>query len=285
MITTLNTRALNHHLFIYTVTSILCQLQKIENAKKTNILSLTEHKLEEIPDEVFHLTSLRTLDISKNKLQRLGNIGRLTELKTLNCDENSLHSGAIAPISKLAKLQSLSLGKNRLEDPANQSFPTLPSKIKTLKIHHNSFSSIPKQIVDPKLRLLEKLDLASNNLASIPAGISNLVALTELILDNNVIVSVPNELGEVKKLKALSLRNNYIQVKSTSFTDANPQPIPASVFEDTLLIDLNLHGNPMTNTQLNTFEGFDAFLERRKKKKTTALTGGALVSMSVCGLE
>mmetsp|Transcript_21300 Transcript_21300/g.35140 ORF Transcript_21300/g.35140 Transcript_21300/m.35140 type:complete len:274 (+) Transcript_21300:94-915(+) len=255
--------------------------QKIENAKKTNILSLTEHKLEEIPDEVFHLTSLRTLDISKNKLQRLGKIGKLTELKTLNCNDNSLHSGGIVPISKLAKLQSLSLGKNQLED-----FPTsLPPKIKTLKIHHNSFSSIPKQIFDPKLRLLEKLDLSSNNLASIPAEISNLVGLNELNLDNNVIVSIPNELGQAKKLKVLSLRNNYIQVKSTNFTDMNPQPIPASVFEETLLIDLNLHGNPMTNTQLNEFEGFDIFLERRKKKKTTALTGGALVNMSVCGLE
>ena len=230
------------------------------------------------------MTSLRTLDISKNKLQRLGKIGQLTELKTLNCDDNSLHSGAIAPISKLTKLQSLSLGKNRLEDPA-KSFPALPPKIKTLKIHHNSFSSIPKQIVDPKLRLLEKLDLASNNLASIPAEIANLVGLTELILDNNVIVSIPNELGQLKKLKALSLKNNYIQVKSTSFTHTNPQPIPASVFQDTLLIDLNLHGNQMTNTQLNEFEGFDTFLERRKKKKTTALTGGALVNLSVCGLE
>ena len=91
--------------------------------------------------------------------------------------------------------------------------------------------------------------------------------------------------GQLKKLKALSLKNNYIQVKSTNFTHANPQPIPASVFQDTLLIDLNLHGNQMTNTQLNEFEGFDIFLERRKKKKTTALTGGALVNLSVCGLE
>ena len=106
-----------------------------------------------------------------------------------------------------------------------------------------------------------------------------MVALTELILDNNVIVSIPNELGHVKKLKALSLRNNYIQY------GVNPQPIPTSVFEDTLLIEFNLHGNPMTNTQLNEFEGFDTFLERRKKKKTTAISGGALVNMSVCGLE
>ena len=239
-----------------------------------------------MPEQVFQLTKLRTLDLSKNKLQRLGGIGRLKELKSLNCDDNLLNCSAIAPVSTLPKLQSLSLGKNQLGNNGNDvSFPEIPTKIKTLKMNHNAISNIPKQIVNPKLRILEKLDLASNNLASIPAEISNLVALTELILDNNVIVSIPNEIGLVKKLKALSLRNNYIQVKSTNFSSANPQPIPSSVFRDTLLIELNLHGNPLSNTQLNGFEGFDEFLERRKKKKTSALSGGALVDMSVCGLE
>ena len=109
--------------------------------------------------------------------------------------------------------------------------------------------------------------------------------LVELNLDNNVIVSLPNEIGQLKKLKALSLKNNYIQVKSTNFSESNPQPLPASLFASTLLIDLNLHGNKLTSTQLNEFEGFDAFLERRKKVKTKNLYGGAMVDMSVCGLK
>ncbi|KAL7551500.1 hypothetical protein ACHAWF_014690 [Thalassiosira exigua] len=149
----------------------------------------------------------------------------------------------------------------------------------------NSFSSIPKQICDPKLSNLEKLDLSFNNLAAIPAEICNLAALTELNLDNNVITSLPAEIGQLKKLKALSLKNNYIQVKSTNFSESNPQPIPASLFEDTLLIYLNLHGNKLTSTQLNEFGGFAVFLERRKKVKTKNLHGGALVDMSVCGLK
>lgn len=109
--------------------------------------------------------------------------------------------------------------------------------------------------------------------------------MTELNLDNNVIVSLPNEIGQLKKLKSLSLKNNYIQVKSTNFSEANPQPIPASLFENTPLIDLNLHGNKLTSTELNEFEGFNVFLERRKKVKTKNLYGGAMVDMSVCGLK
>lgn len=110
------------------------------------------------------------------------------------------------------------------------------------------------------------------------------VSLTELNLDNNVIVSLPNEVGQLQKLKTLSLRNNYIQVKSTNFSSTNPQPIPASVFESTLLIDLNLHGNNLSSTHLNEFEGFNVFLERRKKVKSKNLYGGALTDMSLCGL-
>ncbi|KAL9189766.1 hypothetical protein ACHAXT_009441 [Thalassiosira profunda] len=258
--------------------------QKLETAKKTNILSLTEHGLEEIPEQVFQITSLRTLDLSKNKLQSLGKISQLKELKSLNCDENVLATSSLGPISNLSKLTTLSLGKNRLEHPANHTFPTLPPKVKQLKLPGNSLSSIPKQICDPKLPI-EKLDLSFNNLAAIPAEICNLASLVELNLDNNVVVSLPNEMGQLKKLKALSLKNNYIQVKSTNFSESDPQPIPASLFTDTLLIDLNLHGNPMTSTQLNEFEGFPVFLERRKKVKTKNLHGGALVDMSVCGLK
>jgi Leucine-rich repeat (LRR) protein len=259
------------------------------------------------------LTALRTLDVSRNKINDLKNISELKELKSLNCDENSLVLGALVQISRLSKLQVLSLGKNRLEYPAGvATFPTLPPKMKQLKLHGNSFSgknpnifscviilltvsipstsppyrsAIPKQICDPTLSL-EKLDLSSNNLASIPSEIGNLKALTELILDNNVLVSLPIEMGGLIKLKVLSLRNNHIHVANTNFSSSNPQPIPSSIFEGTLLIDLNLHGNKLTSTQLNQFDGFSVFLERRKVVKTKNLFGGAMDGdLTLCGLK
>lgn len=108
-------------------------------------------------------------------------------------------------------------------------------------------------------------------------------ALTELNLDNNTIVSLPNEVGQLRKLKVLSLRNNYIQIIKN-----NPQPLPASLFVDTLLIDLNLHGNSkLSSTELNEFDGFSVFLERRKKVKTKNLYGGAMTDgdTGLCGLK
>lgn len=233
------------------------------------------------------ITSLRTLDISKNKIQSLTGLQQLKDLKSLNCESNLLVlNNTLAPISKLTKLQTLSLGKNKLDNSTNTNtaiFPSLPPKVKQLKVNNNALITIPKQICITTS--LEKLDLSYNNIAALPPEIGNLVSLTELVLDNNMITSLPIEIGTLSRLKVLSLRNNYIQVKSTNFTESNPQPIPENLFTNTSIIDLNLGGNTLSNTQLNEFEGFSVFLERRKKVKDRAIHGGAMLSTSVCGLK
>lgn len=264
--------------------------QKIENAKKTNVLSLTEHSLDEIPGGVYGLTSLRTLDLSKNKLRTL-QLSRLTDLKSLNCDHNLLTAGELRPLSGLAKLQILSLEDNRLASSGGDGdgdFPPLPKSLRQLKLRANALLSVPRAVCDASLRNLEKLDLSKNRLAAVPVEVANLVSLTELNLDNNSIVSLPPQLGLILKLKTLSLANNQIQVSSSSaipFSDKNPQPIPAAIFSDTLLIDLNLRGNRLTQTRLNDFEGFDAFVERRRGVKNKNIHGGAMTDLSMCGLD
>jgi Leucine-rich repeat (LRR) protein len=237
---------------------------------------------------------MKTLDLSKNALHMLSpKISLLVDLKSLNLDQNQLPSGSLMSVANLSKLQSLSVGGNRLGRHeasetlvADGAFPVnLPPGLKHLKVDSNFLSSVPRPILAATLTKLEKLDLSGNHLATIPAEICNLVSLGELNLDNNVIVSLPEEIGLLKKLKGLSLKGNRISVDSTNWSERNPQPLPKSLFADTPLIDLNLHGNPMTSTQLNSMEGYDTFLERRQKVKTSTLLGGGLTNMDVCGLE
>lgn len=278
-------------------------MQKIENAKKLGVLSLSEHGLESLPPELFgpDLAKLRTLDLSKNSLSSLRNLDQLTELRSLNLDRNVLYAGSLDLLTRLNKLQSLSLASNRLGRQAPsptkaeltqkmqkltvrgpfESLPNLPASLKQINLSSNDFLTVPKQLCSAALTKLEKVDLSSNELAAIPPEIANLVNLHDLNLDHNTIVSLPGEIGKLKKLKALSLRHNRLRVASTVFNSTtNPQPIPRSLFVDTLLIDLNLHGNDMTNTQLNQFDGFQEFLDRRQKVKSKTLT-----NLDVCGLE
>jgi len=270
--------------------------QKFDSAKKIGVLSLSEHGLDHVPSQLWNesdLRKLRTLDLSKNKLTSLGEIGLLKELKSLNLEGNNFYAGSIEQIAQLSKLQNLSLAGNKLgllppHDPAQQTvmrsmpdtLPELPATLKQLNLSANSLSHIPRPVFAPNLTKLEKLDISSNQLATVPIEIVNLKNLEELNCDSNMIVSLSEELGSLKKLKVLSLRNNKLSVHSTIFSDRNPQPLPRSIFTDTLLIDLNLHGNQMTSTQMNQFDGYQQFLDRRQKVKSKTMT-----NLDVCGLD
>lgn len=130
------------------------------------------------------------------------------------------------------------------------------------------------------LAKLQILNVSKNNLVSIPIELcTSLKNIVELILDDNQLTSLPNEFGQLKKLKALSLKNNCLSGSDT------PQSIPSSVFADTPVIDLNLSGNKITSAELNEFNGFDQFLERRKKVKNKDLAGfDQLNGAAICGL-
>jgi Leucine-rich repeat (LRR) protein len=258
------------------------EIQKLENAKKLGVLSLTEHGLETLPPQLMELATtnkLRTLDLSKNALSSLSGLeGFRATLKTLNGDRNKLTN--VTAVMALDKLQSLSLAHNLLGRP-DAVLPTAwPVSLQQLSLASNGFANIPRSILQTAKRLV-KLDLSSNQLAILPEEINQLVALEELNLDDNTIVALSVAIGDLTKLKILSLRRNRLTVTSTLFNNAtNPQPLPAVLFTDTALIDLNLHGNDLTNTQLNQFDGYAIFLDRRQKIKSKTMT-----NFDVCGLK
>ena len=235
---------------------------------------MQEHKLEAIPVPVFSLLNLRTLDISSNKLEELPSLlaNNLENLKVLKCDNNKIVS--LGPIENLKKLQNLSACNNRL-----QSDLSLPISLKELNLKGNNFENVPRNIIS--LTKLQVLNLSQNNLASFPADICSILAsVVELNLDDNQITSLPEEIGKMKKLKLLSLKNNAI------CGNLSHQALPSSLFVNTPVIDISLHGNTeITATQLNNFDGFDKFLERRTKVKNKDLAGfDQLTGKYTCGL-
>ena len=227
--------------------------------------SLEQHRLKEIPLEVFALRNLRTLNLSNNAIKELSPnslLKNLANLKVLKCDNNKLES--LPPvIGDMQKMTVLSAAGNSL----NTSSLVLPTSLKELNLKSTILGSIPSII--SALSNLQVLNLSDNDLVCVPGKIySNLINLVELILDDNKIISLPSEIGNMKKLKVISLKRNLISGM------VSPQAIPASLFEDTAVIDINLQSNhQITSTQLNGFDGFDRFLERRKKVKNKDLSG------------
>jgi len=278
------------------------QYHPFRQNKKT-LLSLKTHAYVYISlnsiknDQTLRLKNLRTLDLSCNNINQLPNkLSILKNIKSLNLESNKLYN--LRPISELSNLQNLSAGKNKLgqlPQHTNSStsstqqvpLPALPQSLKQIKLEFNNFTSIPKPLLSPTLTKLTKLDLSNNDLASVPSSIANLVALTELNLSHNSIPQLCPEISKLQNLKSLSLEYNAIQVSNANikWSEKNPQPLPKGLFEDTQIIDLNLKGNKINNTQLNDFDGFQVFLDRRQKLKSKNIYGGALTDLSVCGLD
>lgn len=220
----------------------------IETAEKTGVIQLSKSNLRTIPQDVIRISQvLRTLDLSNNRLQELGdNIASLINLKILKLHDNKLKLIS-ARIGQLEKLETLLLERNLLEQLPNELSQL--SSLKVLNLSGNKFRVFPKQVCG--LKSLEVLDLSQNEVASIPDEISQCNA-AEINLNNNRISKLNDALKYCPKLKILRLDNNEVELTSIS------KPILA----DSKICLLSLENNPFTLKQLQERDGYDEYSER-----------------------
>jgi hypothetical protein len=82
------------------------------------------------------------------------------------------------------------------------------------------------------------------------------------------------------KLKTLSLKRNALGTGPQ-----HQQALAAELFTDTAVVVLNLEGNHFTKAQLLDMQGVSTYMERRQSAKDKNLAGGALLDLSLCGLD
>jgi len=147
----------------------------VYSIKDTDTLILNIAQFTELPSDVWKLTNLTYLDLSRNQLSGSipPEIGNLTNLTYLNLGFNQL-TGSIPPeLGNLTNLTYLGLYLNQLT------------------------GSIPPEIGN--LTNLEQLSLEGNQLTgSIPPEIGNLTHLQELWLSNNQLTGeIPESICEL----------------------------------------------------------------------------------------
>ncbi|MFX1397094.1 MAG: leucine-rich repeat domain-containing protein [Promethearchaeota archaeon] len=163
-------------------------------------LLLPRNKIK-IIDGLTNLENLKVLNISKNNINKIGNLNILKCLEELDLSHNKIKT--IENLYNLRKLKTLNLEYNEIEQ-----IQGLESNIalETLNLNHN-------KIVDIKnvntLRNLKNLSLSSNNIKRI-ASLLALYGLTWLYLNDNCISQISG-LTKLDRLKGLYLSNNLIK--------------------------------------------------------------------------
>lgn len=222
--------------------------QHYETASKTGVLQISNHKLKEIPEDVFGLSEqLRNLDLSKNKISQIPEgISSLKLLKQLNLGTNNIHS-LPGSVTNLKKLELLNVSYNSISS-LTDSFSNL-SSLKQIYLNGNKFKTFPKQLLG--LQNLEVLDLSNNKMIEIPSGMSNLY-VTELNVSQNEISILSEDLNQAPRLKILRLEENCLSLDA----------ILPSLLRDSKIHTINVDGNLFEPKQLASVEGYNEYTER-----------------------
>ncbi|KAL4715388.1 hypothetical protein ACJJTC_015159 [Scirpophaga incertulas] len=179
--------------------------------KKSQALMVPGRNIATVPDNVFKLAAeaeVHIVDISKNMLTTVPiEVCHVREtLSQLILFSNNISS--VPPeLSRCERLQYLDLGKNCLSD--------LPSELRALKtmrelvISNNRFAKIPRCVYNmEKLEILLASDNQIEELNVSSDALGNLQQLAVLDVANNNIASVPPELGKFTQLRSLELMGN-----------------------------------------------------------------------------
>jgi leucine-rich repeat protein SHOC2 len=187
-----------------------------------------KNRLSILPNFLYDYKTVVLLDLTKNRLTDLENIGNMNSIRFLYAGYNRLES-IPESLTKL-ELSVLCLNNNCLK-----SIPTSIGTIKTLtilKLENNRLKKIPDSITT--LYKLESLDFSNNNITHIPKRIGGLKMLKNLTFTKNKIRNIPVSILRCKKLIYLDLDSNRINT------------LPKNIGKLKSLLRLNVKNNRIT---------------------------------------
>ncbi|KAL6839026.1 hypothetical protein ACP4OV_031080 [Aristida adscensionis] len=197
-----------------------------------------------VPLSLTNLTTLKVLYLSINKFTGVfpSTLGRLRNLEQFVLDKNKFEAnndqewGFITSLTNCSRLQTLSIGWNRLAGKLPSSLANLSTNLQWLRVSHSHISGvIPSEIGN--LANLGEFSLSDNLLSGvIPESIGKLTNLEDIYLySNNLSGCIPSSIGNLTGINTLNAAENSLE-----------GPIPPSVGNSRELSVLDLSINKLT---------------------------------------
>ncbi|WCJ38707.1 disease resistance family protein / LRR family protein [Euphorbia peplus] len=225
------------------------------NFSSISVLDFSHNDIVEplIPDWVFGLQNLKTLNLSNNQFEGpiIHHLQNLTSLQNLDLSSNKF---PLIPkwILSLPNLVSLNLGGNHFGGPIPSELQNV-SSLNELDLSFNGFnSSIPDWLYH--FKHLEILNLEYNSLSGkISNAIENMTSLTNLDLSGNVEFQggIPKSLANLCTLKSLSFSGTKLGQEMNDILDI------LSGCSSNVIESLNLYGCKLSgklNNQLGNLK-------------------------------
>jgi hypothetical protein len=248
-------------------------VNEIERAKKggSQRLSLSGgveevYKLTDLPESLYQLSRLRSLDLSSNQLIKLPDaLRRLSQLESIDLSNNKLTSFPKV-LGQLPKLRSINLAGNGLIE----SIDALEQlkHLEFLNLSGNGLTVLPKSI--GKLTQIKSLNVSRNVLTVLPEFVGNLINLKLLELSLNALEELPGAIGQLIELQSLDVSYNaltslpesfdrLLQLRQLDLHNNQLVSIPAGLGKLAMLQKLNISYNrlvdlPPSLVQLDAFD-------------------------------
>ena len=180
------------------------QLLVLEQLEKIDI---SDNSLKDLPSDIRLFKNLKSLILKNNSLSSLPNeLEELIRLNEINIDKNEFFQFPLEVVN-LESLVGLSIRDNKLTAISSN---IKGVRIKTLDLANNNLKTLPEAIGN--FSRLEFLDISHNQIEVLPEGMGNLVMLSILDLTGNAISSLPRSFRNLKNLRSFQLRGNPIQL-------------------------------------------------------------------------
>ncbi|KAM6555424.1 hypothetical protein CsatB_002443 [Cannabis sativa] len=199
--------------------SILCRFHNMTFLKHLDVSDQFNIDSTNIPNCLYSLNNLETLDLSSNKLYRFisNAIENLTSMVNLDLSKNALEGKIPQSIGILCNLQSISLSGNKLEGEISDALESFigcnPKGITSFSLDGNLFYGQLKDEVIEKFKNLTYFSLRLNKLSDlIPPSLGKLSALTYLNVGfNQFNGSLPESFGSLSALETLDISHNLLE--------------------------------------------------------------------------